>query len=98
MSAQPVHEHEPDPRDPQVILGRLPEQARPAFLTEYRAAVDAAHDPAGYRKLQQTLQHWSVLTVAYAKPDFEQRYDEVSSGAGDYLTLEEVVARRHAAS
>jgi hypothetical protein len=94
MSAQPVHDAE-DPRDPQVILSRLPEDVRPAFLTEYRAAVDTAKDPAGYRALQQLLQSWSVLAVAYAKPDFTQRYSEVRDGAGDYVTLEEVVARRH---
>jgi hypothetical protein len=96
MSAQPVHED--DPRDPQVILERLPEQARPAFLEEYRAAVDAAHEPTGYRALQQMLQQWSVLTVAYAKPDFEDRYEQIRDGVGEYVTLEEVVARRHAPS
>jgi hypothetical protein len=94
MSAQPVHDAE-DPRDPLVILSRLPEDARPAFLTEYRAAVDTARDPVGYRALRDLLQSWSVLAVAYAKPDFAQRYSEVRDGTGDYVTLEEVVARRH---
>lgn len=92
MSAQPVHED--DPRDPQVILGALPERARDAFLTEYRAAVDAAHDPAGYRKLQEMLQHWSVLAVAYAKPDFWERVEDVRTGRGEYTTLEEMLERR----
>jgi hypothetical protein len=92
MSAQPVHQQ--DPCDPQVILSRLPEDARQAFLAEYRAAVDTAHDPAGYRQLQQTLQHWSVLVLAYAKPDFWDRVEDLREGRGEYVTLEEVVARR----
>lgn len=94
MSAQPVHEHEPDPRDPQVILGRLPEQARPFFLTEYRAAVDAAHDPAGYRALQEMLRLWSIRVVAYSKPDYYSRMDEVREGRGEYTTMEEILERR----
>lgn len=94
MSAQPVHDGE-DPRDPQTILRDLPEDARPGFLAEYRAAVDAAKDPAAWPALRDLLQSWSLLAVAYAKPDFTQRYEEVRDSAGDYVTLEEVVARRH---
>lgn len=92
MSAQPVHED--DARDPQVIMGRLPERARAPFLQEYRAAVRAAVDPAGYRDLQELLQSWSVRAVAYAKPDFAERYEDLKAGRGEYVTLDEVLARR----
>jgi hypothetical protein len=92
MSAQPVDEG--DPRDPQVILGHLPERARVAFLEEYRAAVRVAVDPAGYRGLQEFLQSWSVRAVAYAKPDFEERYEDLKADRGEYVTLDEVLARR----
>lgn len=93
MSAQPVHE-EPDPRDPQVIHDQLPAEVRPAFLSEYRAAVDAAHDPAGYHALQDTLQTWRLLAAAYAKPDFHQRYEDVRAGVGEYVSMDEVFAHR----
>lgn len=93
MSAQPVHE-EPDPRDPETILHQLPAKARPKFLVEYRAAVDAALDPAGYRALQELLQTWRLLAAAYAKPDFQQRYEDVRDGVGEYVSMDEVLARR----
>lgn len=92
MSAQPIHQ-EPDPRDPQVIHDRLPEQVRGKFLTEYHAAVDAAHTFAGYRALQELLNTWYLRSVAYAKPDFQQRYEEIRDGIGEYSTLEDVMAR-----
>lgn len=92
MTAQPVHQ-EPDPRDPQVIHNRLPERVRAAFLTEYHAAIDAAHTFAGYRALQDLLQSWYVRSVAYAKPDFQRRYEEIRDGIGEYSTLDEVMAR-----
>ncbi|GAA3957137.1 hypothetical protein GCM10023085_44570 [Actinomadura viridis] len=88
MSAQPVHQ-EPDPRDPQVIHDQLPEAARAKFLAEYHAAVDAAHDFAGYRALQDLLQTWRLLTAAYSKPDFQQRYEDVRHGVGQYVPMDE---------
>ena len=44
-----------DPNDPAVILRDLPEQERAELLRQYHAAVDAAHDPAGYRQLRRLL-------------------------------------------
>lgn len=76
-------------------MDRLPERARRYFLEEYEAAVEAARDVNGYQKLQQMLQSWGVRAVAYAKPDFYERYEEIRDGRGEYVTLEEVVARRH---
>ncbi|MFE9099758.1 DUF6247 family protein [Actinomadura geliboluensis] len=90
MSAQPVH-HEPDPRDPQVIHDRLPQQVRARFLTEYHAAVDGAHDLSGYRKLRELLHTWDVLASAYDKPDFQQRYEDIRAGVGEYVGMDEVL-------
>lgn len=92
MTAQPIHQ-EPDPRDPEVILAKLPERVRGVFLEEYQVAVDAAHKPVGYRKLQQMLQTWSVRAMAYSKPDFFDRAEQARAGRGEYFTMEEVLAR-----
>lgn len=93
MSAQPVHQ-EPDPRDPQVIHDRLPEAVRAQFLTEYHAAVDGAHDLAGYRKLRELLQTWALLATAYAKPDFHERYQDIRGSVGEYVSMDEVLGHR----
>ena len=92
MSAQPV-DYSEDSRDPAVILARLPERARPFFLDEYEAAVDAAHEVAGYRQLQQLLQSWSVRAVAYSRPGFFEGAAEAAEGRGECVTMEAVIAR-----
>ncbi|MFG2001620.1 DUF6247 family protein [Spirillospora sp. NPDC048911] len=89
MSAQPVHQ-EPDPRDPQAIHDQLPARARAKFLTEYHQAVDAAHDFAGYRALQDMLKTWRLLAAAYSKPDFHDRYEDVRAGRGQDVPMDEV--------
>ncbi|GAA0326958.1 DUF6247 family protein [Actinoallomurus spadix] len=66
MTAQPVEQYE-DPHDPQVILGDLPRREHPLFLKQYHEAVDAAHDPAGYKRLQAVLRHWSITARALNK-------------------------------
>jgi hypothetical protein len=91
MSAQPIHE-EPDPQDPLVIHDRLPEAARAKFLAEYEAAaVDAAHDLTRYRALQELLQTWRILAAAYDNPDFHSRYQDITAGVGEYVSMSEVV-------
>ena len=92
MSAQPIAYD--DPRDPASILSRLPECAREPFLEEYRAAVDAAHQVAGYRALQALLQSWSTRATAYERPDFMQTRAAAARPADDDVTLEELTARR----
>ncbi|WP_329521085.1 DUF6247 family protein [Spirillospora sp. NBC_01491] len=94
MSAQPVHEE--DPQDPQLILERLPEQVRRVFLTEYQAAVVGARAPAGYRVLRDLLRTWSVLAAAYTKPDFHQRYADIRGGVGETVSMDEVFRPRPA--
>jgi hypothetical protein len=65
MSAEPVQVE--DPSDPVVILRDLPEQERGEFLRQYHEAVDTAHDPAGYRRLQQLLYAWRLTVIATSR-------------------------------
>lgn len=100
MSAQPVHEEPEDPRDPQNILRDLPEKRHEKFLAEYRAAVDAAHDPAGYRRLQNLLRYWAIKVKVYpTRPDYDEEvaaaFEEVESGtARTYDFWEAIEAER----
>lgn len=52
-----------DPADPLVILRDLPEREHEEFLRQYHQAVDAAHDPAGYRQLRRFLHVWSLTAI-----------------------------------
>jgi len=61
VSAEPVSAE--DQRDPLVILRDLPERERVQFLRQYHQAVEAAHDPAAYRRLQRVLQVWSLAVT-----------------------------------
>jgi hypothetical protein len=64
VSAQPAGTEER--LDPLVILRDLPERERVLFLRQYHEAVDAAHDPAAYRRLQRVLRAWSFAAPATA--------------------------------
>jgi hypothetical protein len=81
-----------DPLDPQTIRRRLPAPARSQFLADYQAAVTAAHDPASYHKLRETLRTWATLAAAYGKPDLEDRAADVRAGHGGNMPLEQVAA------
>jgi hypothetical protein len=95
MTAQPVEPHGADPRDPELILARLPEQYRPMFLAEYQAAAEAAaHEVWRYKQLQELLQTWHLRAVAYSRPGFAQRRADAAAGRGEYIALDEVAARR----
>ena len=94
MTTQPV-ELEPDPRDPDVILARLPERERERFLREYEAAADAAvHEVWRFKQLRELLHVWHLRSIAYSKPDYYSRWDEIQQGGEEYVTLEQVVAER----
>jgi Family of unknown function (DUF6247) len=56
-----------DRRDPLVILQDLPERERALFLRQYHEAVEAAHDPAAYRRLQRVLHVWSFAVRGAAR-------------------------------
>ncbi len=89
MSAQPVHQE--DPRDPEVILRDLPAREREQFLREYHEAVDAAHEPAGYRSLQRVLHRWSLIVVATNKPGYYEAIEDAKNGVGIYTPIEQVI-------
>jgi Family of unknown function (DUF6247) len=89
MTAEPVRRE--DPRDPQVILRDLPERERAEFLRQYHAAVDAAHDPAGYQNLQRVLHAWSLAVVAANQPGYYEAIDEAKKGQGPTYPLEDAI-------
>jgi hypothetical protein len=90
MSAQPVHEE--DPRDPAVILRDLPERERAEFLRQYRDAVEAARDPAGYANLQRVLRVWSLATVATNQPGYYEAIEDAKNGIGEVHPFDEAIA------
>jgi hypothetical protein len=76
MSAQPVHE--PDPDDPVEILRVLPERFHEQFLAEYyQAASEAARQVDGYRQLHDLLRLWRLSAAAYSAAGFEERLQAV---------------------
>jgi Family of unknown function (DUF6247) len=67
MSAQPVHELDPD--DPVEILRVLPGRFHDQFLAEYyEAAGEAARQVGGYRQLHDLLRRWRLSAAAYSAP------------------------------
>jgi hypothetical protein len=83
------------PRDPELILARLPERYRPQFLAEYEAAAEAAaHEVWRYKQLQELLQSWLLRATAYSQPGFAQRRADAGAGRGEYVSLDQVLPRR----
>ena len=81
VTAQPTE----DPADPLVILRDLPEREREEFLRQYHRAVDAAHDPAGFRQLRRLLYVWSLTAIAARQPGY---YEELAAArAGTARTV-----------
>jgi hypothetical protein len=78
MSAEPVQMD--DPNDPEAILRDLPERERGEFLRQYHEAVDAAHDPAGYRQLQRLLHAWRLTVIATSRVGYYEELDSVRNG------------------
>jgi hypothetical protein len=87
MSAGPVQVE--DPNDPEVILRDLPEQERGQFLRQYHQAVDAAHDPAGYRRLQQLLHAWRLTVIATSRAGYYEELETVHNGTAQTTPAEE---------
>ncbi len=75
MSAEPVQVEDPD--DPEVILRDLPGRERGQFLRQYHEAVDAAHDPAGYRRLRQLLHAWRLTVIATSRAGYYEELEAV---------------------
>jgi len=74
-------------------LHALPERERGEFLRQYHDAVDAAHDPAGYKQLQRVLHTWSLAVVATNKSGYYEALEDAKDGVGEYVAWEDVVAR-----
>lgn len=87
MSAQPIE----DPSDPVVILRGLPERERDEFLRQYHAAVDAAHDPAGYEQLRRLLRVWSLAVVATNEPGYHDQIAAVRDGSSPTVPVTNVI-------
>jgi hypothetical protein len=69
-----------DPNDPEIILRDLTEQERGQFLRQYHDAVDAAHDRAGYRRLQEFLHAWRLTVIATSQPGYYEELTGVRNG------------------
>lgn len=89
MSAEPVHVEDPD--DPEVILRDLPEQERAEFLHQYHEAVDAAHDPAGYRRLRSLLHAWRLTVAATRRPGYYEELKAVRDGTARTTPADEAI-------
>jgi hypothetical protein len=89
MSAEPIRDE--DPSDPEVIIRDLPERERAEFLRQYHEAVDAAHDPAGYRRLRQLLQTWRLTVIAASQPGYYEELEAVRDGAARTTPAEEAI-------
>src|SRR6266568_3371547 len=86
MSVEPVPVE--DPNDPQVILSDLPERERGQFLRQYHEAVDAAHDPAGYRRLQRLLHAWRLTVIATSRVGYYEELEAVQNGSAQTIPAE----------
>lgn len=89
MSAEPVHIEDPD--DPEVILRDLPERERAQFLRQYHEAVDAAHDPAGCRRLRRLRHAWRLTVTATNQAGYYEELEAVRSGAARTTPAEEAI-------
>ena len=82
-----------DPLDPERILQVLPERERETFLAQYQGAVDAAHDPAGWKDLRRFLRLWAMRAIAVAQPGYYQARDRARDGTGGGMPLEDALRR-----
>lgn len=89
MSADPVQVE--DPNDPAVILRDLPEQERAEFLRQYHQAVDAAHDPAGYRRLQRLLHAWRLTVIASSRVGYYDELEAVRNGTAHTIPADDAI-------
>ena len=69
----------------------MPERERAQFLRQYHEAVDAAHDPAGYRQLRRLLHAWRLTVIATRQPGYYEDLDAVRSGTARTVPAEEAI-------
>jgi len=94
MTALPADPEHEDSLDPERILGALPEGERAGFLAEYRRAVDAARDPAGWKELRRFLRLWALRAIAVSQPGYYEARDAARAGTGGGMLLEDAI-RQH---
>lgn len=90
LPAEPPHE---DPPDPERILRTLPETERATFLLQYRRAVDAARDPAGWKDLRRFLRLWAMRVIAVTEPGYYEARDAARTETGGGTLLDDAVQR-----
>lgn len=93
MAAELIRDE--DPNDPEVILRDLPERERAQFLRQYHQAVDAAHDPAGYRWLRRLLHAWRLTAIATRSDGYYEELEAVRSGTARTVSAEDAVPGWH---
>lgn len=74
-----------------MILRDLPEREREEFLRQYQAAVDAAHDPAGYEQLRRLLHVWTLTVVAASQPGYHEELAAVRAGTSATVPVSDVI-------
>jgi hypothetical protein len=80
-----------DTADPLVILRDLPEREREEFLRQYRLAVEAAHDPAGYQRLLHLLPVWSLTTIAVGQPGYYEDLGAARAGTATTVPVTDAI-------
>jgi hypothetical protein len=82
-----------DPLDPERILRELPERERERerenFLSQYREALDGAHDPAGWKHLRRVLRLWSWMVIAANQPGYYEAREQALARTGEGMLLED---------
>ncbi|GAA3573176.1 DUF6247 family protein [Kribbella ginsengisoli] len=58
--------------DPSQILRLLPAKWHEQFLSEYRGALDAAHEVSRFPQLRDVLHLWRLRAAAYSDPGYDQ--------------------------
>jgi O-succinylbenzoate synthase len=53
--------------------------------------VDAAHDPAGYRRLQQLLHAWRLTVIATSRVGYYEEFEAVRNGTVQTTPAEEAI-------
>jgi Family of unknown function (DUF6247) len=89
MAAELIQDE--DPNDPEVILRDLPEREQAQFLRQYHEAVDAAHDPAGYRSLRRLLHAWRLTAIAAKADGYYEELEAVQNGTARTVPADEFV-------
>ena len=89
MSAEPAEVG--DLSDAAVVLRDLPQEERAEFLRQYHAAVDAAHDPDGYRQLQRLLRVWRLTAIATSRAGYYEELAAARRGTALARPAEEVI-------